>query len=64
MFQTVGQHTQRERLGFCQRIVLRFAISHAPGQFHDFSNPATIRLTVEFDFQIHNRKLNQRLVPV
>jgi len=64
MLHAIGQHAQRQRFGMGQRISPGFAVSQTAGQIHDLGNPAAIRFAVEFDFQIHNRKLNQRPLPV
>jgi len=64
VFQTVGQHAQRERFDLGQGIVARFAVSHTARQIRDVGEPPATHFALNLDFQVHAKKLNQTTTAV
>ena len=50
----VGDHLDREALGAADRAVAGLAVTHHPGQFEGFSDPAAVFLAVQLNRQIHS----------
>src|SRR5207302_7842911 len=54
MVETVGEHSERERLNVGHRLVPALPIRHDTRKTRDFRNPAAVILPLDLDLEVHS----------